>query len=348
MRKVSLEINGSRYEAEVEPRLLLADLLRDRFRLTGTHIGCEHGVCGTCTVQIDGKPARSCLTLAVQADGCRIRTVEGLAGTDGQRPHPLQSAFHSYHALQCGYCTPGFLMSMESFLPDAARLSDEELRELLAGNLCRCTGYQNIVEATKAAATELGSRARGLERVVAQCELSVTIDAERFFGVITDSRELLVRAGAQDVVATSRGESYGRAIVDGVQFDGTLELVDLDEDGRAANFEIDARESGTPGQVRGALQLSLRGSLLILGLDLQFVGTSAVPTSGTVHALCEAAIHAWMRSLELETQRSTLLELDRSQSPAASTAASRLPRVAVICAAAAAWWAVRSVRRRMG
>ena len=151
-RRVGIEINGRRYEEEVEPRLLLSDFIRHEAHLTGTHVGCEHGVCGACTVQLDGEPVRSCLLLAVQADGRRVRTVEGM--TDGLAEgelHPLQQAFHESHGLQCGFCTPGFLMSLEPLLLEERELSDEEIRVALAGNLCRCTGYQNIVAAMQLA-----------------------------------------------------------------------------------------------------------------------------------------------------------------------------------------------------
>jgi aerobic-type carbon monoxide dehydrogenase small subunit (CoxS/CutS family) len=151
-RRVSVDINGETYEREVEPRLLLSDFIRHEARLTGTHVGCEHGVCGACTVQLDGLPVRSCLLFAVQASGKRVRTVESLAGPDGEF-HPLQQAFHEAHALQCGFCTPGFLMTLEPFVQDAdaGALDDETIREALAGNLCRCTGYQNIVKAVRLA-----------------------------------------------------------------------------------------------------------------------------------------------------------------------------------------------------
>lgn len=155
MRKqsVSIEINGETYVRDIEPRLLLSDFIRHEARLTGTHVGCEHGVCGACTVQLDGDPVRSCLLLAVQAEGRSVRTVEALTqGLDEGELHPLQQAFHEEHGLQCGFCTPGFLMSLEPVLADAADMSDEQIRELIAGNLCRCTGYQNIVEAVKVAA----------------------------------------------------------------------------------------------------------------------------------------------------------------------------------------------------
>jgi aerobic-type carbon monoxide dehydrogenase small subunit (CoxS/CutS family) len=151
VRKVELEINGRRYEREIEPRLLLSDFIRHEAQLTGTHVGCEHGVCGACTVQVDGLPVRSCLMLAVQAIGCQVRTVEDLTAGLGDELHPLQQAFHETHALQCGFCTPGFLMSLEPLLDDLVDASDSEIREALAGNLCRCTGYQNIVTAVRLA-----------------------------------------------------------------------------------------------------------------------------------------------------------------------------------------------------
>ncbi len=147
-QKVSITINGKAYSDEVEPRLLLADFIRDRAGLTGTHLGCEHGVCGACTVELNGEAVRSCLMLAVQVDGEEIGTVEGLAqGLPEGQLHPLQQAFHEEHALQCGFCTPGFLMSLGPLLETEEELSDQEIREGLAGNLCRCTGYQNIVKA---------------------------------------------------------------------------------------------------------------------------------------------------------------------------------------------------------
>ena len=152
-RQVRIEINGQEYERLVEPRLLLSDFIRHEARLTGTHVGCEHGVCGACTVQIDGEPMRSCLLLAIQAQGRSVRTVEGMAEGFGDDLHPRQQAFHETHALQCGFCTPGFLMSLEPLLPELGHRSDEEIRAALAGNLCRCTGYQNIVAAVRRAAT---------------------------------------------------------------------------------------------------------------------------------------------------------------------------------------------------
>ena len=152
---IRLTVNGEAYERSVEPRLLLSDFLRHELGLSGTHVGCEHGVCGACTVLLDGAPVRACLLFAVQADGAEIRTVEGLA-LDG-RLHPLQAAFREAHALQCGFCTPGILMTMASFLDEEPRPSDAQIREALSGNLCRCTGYQKIVEAVGAAAAELAS-----------------------------------------------------------------------------------------------------------------------------------------------------------------------------------------------
>jgi aerobic carbon-monoxide dehydrogenase small subunit len=157
-RRVSIEINGETYEREVEPRLLLSDFIRHEAGLTGTHVGCEHGVCGACTVQLDGEPVRSCLMLAVQAEGHSLRTVEDLAAEDG-RLHPLQQAFHESHGLQCGFCTPGFLMSIEPLLAEGRDYDEREIRQALAGNLCRCTGYQNIVKSMELAAQRMSSRA---------------------------------------------------------------------------------------------------------------------------------------------------------------------------------------------
>jgi carbon-monoxide dehydrogenase small subunit len=141
---IRLTLNGEEREASVEPRLLLSDFIRHHLRLTGTHVGCEHGVCGACTVLIDGEPQRSCLVFAVQADGAKVETVEGLAGKE---LHPVQQAFHEAHGMQCGFCTPGFLMSVVALLRERPDASDEEILDMLSGNLCRCTGYVNIVEA---------------------------------------------------------------------------------------------------------------------------------------------------------------------------------------------------------
>ena len=151
MIDVVLTVNGERHELAVEPRRLLSDVLRADLGLTGTHVGCEHGVCGCCTVLVDGEPARSCLMLAATADGARIETVEGLAAADGTL-HPLQEAFRRHHGLQCGFCTPGFLMLASTVYRDAPSMSDEEIRTALGGQLCRCTGYVGIVRAVRAAA----------------------------------------------------------------------------------------------------------------------------------------------------------------------------------------------------
>jgi carbon-monoxide dehydrogenase small subunit len=144
--KVTLTVNDIVYEREVEPRLLLSDFLRAELGLTGTHVGCEHGVCGACTILFDDQPARSCIMLAVQADGHRVRTVEGLSGPDGALS-PLQEAFRDAHALQCGFCTPGMLMTLTAFLADTQSPTEVQVRDALSANLCRCTGYQHIVEA---------------------------------------------------------------------------------------------------------------------------------------------------------------------------------------------------------
>ena len=147
---IRLTVNGASFEREVEPRRLLADFLREDLGLTGTHIGCEHGVCGACTIILDGDSARSCLTLAVQADGAQVQTVEGLGTVDAL--HPLQRAFREHHALQCGFCTPGMLMAALDLLRKHPSPTEREIREGLSGNLCRCTGYEHIVRAVRTAA----------------------------------------------------------------------------------------------------------------------------------------------------------------------------------------------------
>ncbi len=149
--KVELDVNGRRHVADVEPRRTLADALRDDLGLTGTHLGCEHGVCGACTVLLDGEPIRSCLMFAVQAQGSAITTVEGLHSAEGGL-HPLQEAFCAHHGLQCGFCTPGMLMSALYLITREELPSRQRIREELSGNLCRCTGYMGIVDAVMAAA----------------------------------------------------------------------------------------------------------------------------------------------------------------------------------------------------
>ena len=143
---VSVTINGKEYERDVEARLLLSDFLRHELGLTGTHVGCEHGVCGACTILLDGLPVRSCLLFAVQVNGRTLTTVEGLAESQDNL-HPLQEAFHEAHGLQCGFCTPGFLMTILPFLEENPHPTEAEAREAISGNLCRCTGYQHIVDA---------------------------------------------------------------------------------------------------------------------------------------------------------------------------------------------------------
>lgn len=157
-RSIELTVNGKRYEGSAEARVILADFLRDELDLTGTHLGCEHGVCGACTVLVDGEAVRSCLLLAVQAEGHDVQTVEGLASEDGAL-HPIQEAFAQDHALQCGFCTPGFLMAIAEYLEEEPDPQEEDIRKRLSGNLCRCTGYQNIVSAVKNAAATM----RGVE-----------------------------------------------------------------------------------------------------------------------------------------------------------------------------------------
>jgi carbon-monoxide dehydrogenase small subunit len=150
-RLVTVAVNGKTYSAEAEDRITLGDFLRHELRLTGTHLGCEHGVCGACTVLVDGKSARSCLMLAVQAEGRTVETIEGLAAPDGSLS-VLQKAFIEHHGLQCGFCTPGMLMTIEELLREGIPVNEEVVRERISGNLCRCTGYQGIVDAALAAA----------------------------------------------------------------------------------------------------------------------------------------------------------------------------------------------------
>lgn len=149
--KITLTINDQEYERDVEPRMLLSDFLRHELGLTGTHVGCEHGVCGACTVLLDGQPVRACLMFAVQANGHTLMTVEGLSD-DMDNLHPLQQAFWEAHGLQCGFCTPGFLMTLLPFLEENPNPTEAEVREAISGNLCRCTGYQHIVDAALLAA----------------------------------------------------------------------------------------------------------------------------------------------------------------------------------------------------
>jgi carbon-monoxide dehydrogenase small subunit len=154
LRTITVTVNGKAHTAEIETRLLLADFLRHTLALTGTHVGCEHGVCGACTVLVNGRTARSCLMFAVQANGKEVTTIEGLAQADGSLSL-LQEAFHEHHGLQCGFCTPGVLMTLTEHLRDFPNPTEKELRDVLSGNLCRCTGYQSIVEAGLDAAKQI-------------------------------------------------------------------------------------------------------------------------------------------------------------------------------------------------
>jgi carbon-monoxide dehydrogenase small subunit len=153
MHAISLTVNGQQHDLVIEARRTLADMLRHDLGYTGTHLGCEHGICGACTIILDDDAVRACLMFAVQADGRKIRTVEGLA--DGDRLHPIQQAFIDHHGLQCGFCTPGFLMLAVNVLERQPDISDDEMLDVLASNLCRCTGYQNIIKAVRAAAAEM-------------------------------------------------------------------------------------------------------------------------------------------------------------------------------------------------
>jgi carbon-monoxide dehydrogenase small subunit len=155
-RRIGMTVNGERHEAEVEPRTTLVDFLRGTLGLTGTHVGCEHGVCGACTVLWNGKAVRSCIMLAVQADGAEVKTVEGLA--DGPTLHPIQQAFLEKHGLQCGFCTPGFMMSIHELLTRTSAPSDGDIVDTLGGHICRCTGYQTIVEAVHLAVEKMRAK----------------------------------------------------------------------------------------------------------------------------------------------------------------------------------------------
>lgn len=157
---VELTVNGQTYSREIEPRLLLSDFLRHELDLTGTHVGCEHGVCGACTILFDGQPVRSCIMFAVQAAGHELTTIEGLApesAVSGVGLHPIQEAFWEAHGLQCGFCTPGFILTLVPFLQENPDPSEQEVREVLSGNLCRCTGYQHIVDAALLAAKKMAN-----------------------------------------------------------------------------------------------------------------------------------------------------------------------------------------------
>jgi len=162
LQPIKVTVNGTVYERSVEPRLLLSDFIRHDLGLSGTHVGCEHGLCGACTILFDGESVRSCLIFAVQANGHEILTVESLGTPENM--HPLQQAFTEKHALQCGFCTPGFLMSLVPFLEQHPDPTDEEIREAIDGNLCRCTGYQNMIGAVSLAAKKMAARQEELER----------------------------------------------------------------------------------------------------------------------------------------------------------------------------------------
>ena len=158
MNEIEVTVNGTARSASVEPRLTLADYLREKCHLTGTHLGCEHGVCGACTVLLDGDAVRSCLVFAVQADGAEVTTIEGIGGPDGELS-PVQEAFREHHGLQCGFCTPGFVVTATALLRDNPSPSDDEIRDGLSGNLCRCTGYQGILNAVRSCSGRTGGSA---------------------------------------------------------------------------------------------------------------------------------------------------------------------------------------------
>ena len=171
-RKISLSVNGKTYEEEVEVRFTLADFLRQQLGLTGTHLGCEHGVCGACTILLNGRSARSCLMLAVQADGQEITTIEGIAPSEDEM-HPLQEAFRDNHGLQCGFCTPGMLTTLIEFLGDNPDPTEQEVREAISGNLCRCTGYQGIVDAVRECVRQRDSGVISIQDISPRTEKSL-------------------------------------------------------------------------------------------------------------------------------------------------------------------------------
>lgn len=208
LREIALRINGRVYSGRAEPRKTLADFIREDCGLTGTHLGCEHGVCGACTILMDGNPVRSCLLFAPQAEGAELTTVEALA--DGEHLHPIQQAFWETHALQCGFCTPGFLMTTVAFLRENPHPTDRDIREALAGNLCRCTGYQNIVKAVAVAAEALSSRAPTVAVSPSRAEsraLAAPLDTENTARVPQGWTVPEVKKGRRKV---SNSESRGR------------------------------------------------------------------------------------------------------------------------------------------
>jgi aerobic-type carbon monoxide dehydrogenase small subunit (CoxS/CutS family) len=256
--RVSIEINGQRHEREIEPRLLLSDFIRHEAGLTGTHVGCEHGVCGACTVHLDGRPVRSCLMLAVTAEGHALRTVEDLAGEDGEL-HPLQEAFRDCHGVQCGFCTPGFLMSIEPLLAEVPDHDDRRLREALSGNLCRCTGYQNIVAATALAAERLADD-----------------------GPCRQEAQMTVAAPAAGVWPTLAGLGLDPGAVAG--WSAALRLVDEDDDTRTAGWELDLREARGSGHLTGTLRARVRDTAGTAHVALTLEGRLAAPGSGAARA----------------------------------------------------------------
>jgi len=343
MTRVSLSVNGTPYAADVEPRLLLADFLRNQLQLTGTHLGCEHGVCGSCTVQVDGRPARSCLMLAVQADGAAVRTVEGLAPGDGEALHPLQTAFHEHHALQCGYCTPGFLMSIEPLLPELRGASTRQVREHLSGNLCRCTGYQNIVEATETAVAglEAGSAEAPSRQASVEVDLGAA-DRRSAWAAVADpgAPAVLRQLGVTGLTDAGPGAWRGRLAAEAVTIDGVLELIDVDDDHEVAHFALEGRDAAGPGQVRGALTLSLGDAALTLSLELEFVGMAGVPDHDVLEERLRAAAEAWVTSM-VPAERP---RIEATSTPRTGTYLRELG--IAVAVAVAAWLGWRALRRR--
>jgi aerobic carbon-monoxide dehydrogenase small subunit len=282
--RVQLTVNGVPFDGDVEPRLLLADLLRDRLGLTGTHIGCEHGICGACTVQVDGEPARSCLMFAAQASGAEIATVEGLAGEEDL--HPLQEALHRHHALQCGFCTPGFLMSIEPLLPDVPGMDEEELRGRLAGNLCRCTGYQPIIEATQATATATGSQTR-IVAVEQPVSSGPPLDWE---AALDGARLLAALPGASPARHVDAGRWRARIRTDAGEHDVSLRLLDTDDGQRTAHLQVDARDLHGPGRLRAGVELSLAEGTLGVRVSARAFAMPQLPEGEPLTAMLAAVL----------------------------------------------------------
>jgi hypothetical protein len=281
------------------------------------------------------------LTLAVQADGSAIRTVEGLAPGGEEPLHPLQAAFHEHHALQCGYCTPGFLMSIEPFLPELRGASDREVREHLSGNLCRCTGYQNIVEATQAAAAQL--EVERADAPARRAALDVTLElpagALRAWEAVTDPRGMLDTLGVSGLASAGPTGWRGRLATGTATVEGVLELIDLDDDREVANFAVQGREHAGTGQVRGSVTLSLDQSTVAIGLDLELIGMTAVVDDDDLRQRLRRAGQTWIDDV-CATQPA------RVEVVGGPPSRTRLPLLAIALGVASAAWLGWRARKR--